>query len=130
MAGRRKQRAGTSVVSLAALNIGGGGSGDVYLAEATNVIADTARGMASWSRKIPGSISVSVGEMEAVIAASAPNARPAEYRLPHPLFGDRDYWFGPPGRPFLSPAAEASSDEAMAKYARKIDSWAAKAGFR
>jgi hypothetical protein len=126
--GRRKQRAAVRVTSLAALNFGGGG--DVYLREATEVIANTARGMASWSRQIPASMSVDVGDDMAVISAGAPNARPAELRLNHPLFGDREHWYGPPGRPFLSPAAEASSDEAMARYANKIDQMAAKAGFR
>ena len=126
----RKRGNVAAVTSLAALNLGGGG-GDVYLAEAANVIAGTARGMAgAWSRQIPAAMSVVVGDKVAVIADSAPNARPAEMRLPHPLFGDRDYWYGAPGRPFLSPAAIASSDEAMARYAKKIDAMAAKAGWR
>lgn len=54
----------------------------------------------------------------------------AEYRLSHPLFGDREHWYGPPGEPFLSPAAVSRIDAAMVKYARKLDAMAAKAGYR
>ena len=120
----------TTVVSLAQLSFGGGG--DVFLGAAAAVIADTARAMAGWSVQIPPSISTAVGDTTAVIAAGAPNARPAEYGLAHPLFGDREHWYPASGklRPFLSPAAIASGDEAMAKYFEKVDVLAARAGFR
>jgi hypothetical protein len=119
------------VTSLASLAIPGAGGGDPYLAEAAGVIADGARAMAAtWSRQIPESIGVVTSGMVATIAATAPNARPAELRLMHPLFGNRGYWYPPPGRPFLGPAADALSDEAMVRYAKKIDAMAAKAGFR
>ena len=126
------RRAARSVhaVSLSSLNLGGGG-GDVFLAEAAAVIADAARGMAgTWSRKIPASITVSAGEHVAVIAASAPNARPAEDRLMHPLFGDREHWYGPPGQPFLSPAAVSGSMRRWRDTRTKLDKMAAKAGYR
>lgn len=126
---RASPRTVTRVVALESLSIGSGG-GDPYLREAAEVIAAGARAMSSWSRQIPASITVSVGEKVAIIAAGAPPARPAELRLNHPLFGNRSHWYGPPGQPFLSPAADARSDAAMAKYATKIDMWAAKAGFR
>ena len=136
MSGTRKPRKRpaprtvTRVVALETLSLGGGG-GDPYLREAAEIIADGARAMAStWSRQVPASITVSAGEKVAIIAAGAPPARPAELRLSHPLFGNRSHWYGPPGEPFLSPAADARSDAAMAKYAEKIDMWAAKAGFR
>ena len=107
------------------------GGGDLYLREAAEIIAAGARQSAgNWSRSIPPSMRVSVGENVAIISASAPVARPAELRLRHPLFGNRAFWYPPPGRSFLSPAAIALSDAAMAKYAMKIDAMAAKAGFR
>jgi len=117
-----------SRVSAAALS---GGSGDPDLRSAADVIATGARAMSgTWSRTIPGSIGVRMDGMTAIIAAGAPVARPAEYRLRHPLFGNRDFWYGPPGQPFLSPAAIAGMDAAMAKYAVKLDRLAAEAGYR
>lgn len=104
------------------------GGGDLGAAAA--IVADKAREMAGWSQKIPPSISVSVSGRVATITADAPNARPAELRLRHPLFGDRDHWYGPPGAPFLAPAADAAAGAAMARYAQKIDGWARKAGYR
>jgi hypothetical protein len=120
----------TRVVALQSLSLGGGG-GDPDLRAAADIIADGARALSStWSRQVPGSISVAVGGRLAVISADAGPARPAELRLNHPLFGNRSYWYGPPGEPFLGPAADAKSDAAMARYAEKIDRWAAKAGYR
>lgn len=105
------------------------GGGD--LGAAAGIIADKARELAgAWSRKIPPSISVSVSGRVATITADAPDARPAELRLRHPLFGNREYWYGPPGEPFLAPAADAAGDAAMTRYAKKIDGWARKAGYR
>lgn len=104
------------------------GGGDLGAAAA--IIAGKARDLAgAWSQKIPPSISVAVSGRVATITADAPNARPAELRLRHPLFGDREWWYGPPGDKFLAPAADASADAAMARYAKKIDGWARKAGF-
>jgi len=120
----------TTVVTLAQLSFGGGG--DEFLAAAARVIADGARASAGWSRQIPPSIGVSAGDDVAIVAAGAPNARPAEYGLAHPLFGDRRYWYPASGelQPFLSPAAVACGDAAMAKYFGKVDVLAARAGFR
>jgi len=104
-------------------------SGDLGAAAA--IIADGARALAAaWSRKIPPSISVSVSGQVAEITATAPDAYPAETRAKHPLFGNRDHWYGPPGEPFLAPAADARADAAMRRYADKIDRWARDAGFR
>ena len=108
--------------------VGAVGGGD--LAAAANIIADGARELAgSWSAKIPPSISVEVHGKTATISADAPNARPAELRLRHPLFGDREHWYGPPGAPFLAPAADARAGAAMARYSKKIDRMCRKAGF-
>ena len=105
-----------------------GGGGD--LGAAAKIIADRAKELAgSWSATVPGSISVEVAGNVATISADAPPARPNELALRHPLFGNRDHWYGPNDRPFLRPAADDASDAAMARYAKKIDGWARKAGF-
>ena len=127
---RKRQGAGnvSRVTLLSGLSLGGG---DPDLRAAAEIIADGARGLAaSWSQQIPPSISVGVGDKIAIIASSAGPARPAELRLNHPLFGNRGFWYGPPGEPFLGPAADARSDAAMVRYAEKIDRWAAEAGFK
>ena len=104
------------------------GGGD--LAAAAEVIAGTARELAgAWSAKIPPSITVEVHGNTAIISADAPNARPAELRLKHPLFGNREHWYGPPGAPFLGPAADARAGAAMARYAKKLDRMCRAAGF-
>ena len=101
------------------------------LGAAAGIIADRARELAaSWSRQVPASISVEVSGKVATISADAPPARPNELALRHPLFGDREHWYGPNDRPFLAPAADQQADAAMARYAQKIDGWARKAGYR
>ena len=107
--------------------VGAVGGGD--LAAAANIIADTARELAAWSEQIPGAIQVTVSGNTAEISCDAPPAYPAETRARHPLFGDREHWYGPPGAPFLGPAADARAGAAMARYARKIDRMCRKAGF-
>lgn len=125
---RRASAPETRVVPLSALGTGGG---DKYLREAADIIARAARGFAgTWSRKIPASITVSVDADTATITASAPNARPAELRLEHPLFGNREHWYGPPGEKFLSPAVDSRSDAAAIKYSEKFDAYARKLGYK
>ena len=105
------------------------GGGD--LAAAAGVIADTARALAaSWSRQIPPAIEVEVAGNTAIISCDVGPAYPGETRARHPLFGDRSHWYGPPGEPFLGPAADASAGAAMARYAQKIDKMVREAGFR
>ena len=129
---RKRQRqgsgSGSRVVLLSGLSLGGG---DPDLRAAAEIIASGARALAgSWSQQIPPSIAVGVGDHIATISSNVGPARPAELRLNHPLFGNRNFWYGPPGEPFLGPAADARSDAAMVRYAEKIDRWAAKAGFK
>jgi hypothetical protein len=108
--------------------LGAAGGGD--LAAAAQEIADRAKELAaSWSRKIPPTITVSVSGTTATITASAPNAYPAEFRARHPLYGNRRHWYGPPGEPFLGPALDERAGAAMARYARKIDRWCRDRGF-
>jgi hypothetical protein len=128
---RPQPRTVTRVTTLGALTGGGDGSPD--LRAAAEIIASGAKTLAgTWdkTRQVVDSISVTVDGNVATITASAPPARPAELRLKHPLFGDRAHWYGPPGAPFLAPAADARADAAMARYAKKIDKWAAQAGYR
>jgi hypothetical protein len=123
---RPPPRTVSRITTLGAL--GGAGGGD--LGAAAEIIAGTARELAaSWSATVPGSISVEVHGQVATISADAPPARPNELALRHPLFGNKDHWYGPNDRPFLAPAADAKADAAMARYAKKIDGWARKAGF-
>jgi len=128
---RGKPETVTRVVSLETL----GGGGDRDLRAAAGIIAARARELSgAWSHgehgvAVPDAIGLSVSGNVAVITASAPPARPAELRLKHPLFGDREHWYGPPGEPFLGPAADEASDAAMRRYAKKIDGWARKAGY-
>jgi hypothetical protein len=105
------------------------GGGD--LGAAARSVAEEAQELASaWSAQIPPNISVEVAGRVATISADVGPARPGELRLRHPLFGDRGHWYGPPGEPFLAPAADAKADAAMARYAKKIDGWARRAGYR
>jgi len=105
---------------------------DDDLGQAARIIADGARDIArGWgSEKIPGSIYVTSDEHVATVHAAAPNARPAEFRLRHPLFGDRGHWYGPPGEPFLAPALDERIDDAMRRYANHIDRYAKKLGWK
>ncbi len=130
MAVRRTRRPNPprTVSRVTTLSVFGAG-GD--LGAAAQIVADEARRLAAaWSRQVPPSVSVSVRGRVATITADAPPARPNELALRHPLFGDREHWYGPDDRPFLAPAADAKSDAAMARYAQKIDTMCRKAGFR
>ena len=101
------------------------------LREAADVIADGARVLAgTWSRQIPPSIRVESDGKVATVSSRVGPARPAEYQLRHPLFGNRRHWYGPPGPPFLGPAADARIDAAMEKYAEKIRDVLILAGFK
>lgn len=125
-AGRSPRRqAGSRVTTVGA--VGGGELGD-----AADAIAEYARSIASgFSVQIPPRIDVRVDEDAGVatISCDAPPAYPAETRARHPLFGDREHWYGPPGVPFLGPAADVRAGAAMARYAKKIDRLCREAGF-
>jgi hypothetical protein len=128
----RPSRGGKEGLSAAApLRLFSSGSGDEYLRKAAEVVARAARTLAAgWSRKIPASVYVTVDGNVATVHAAAPDARPAEFRLDHPLFGDREHWYGPPGTPFLAPALHASIDEAMREYEKKVVVYARKLGWK
>lgn len=105
------------------------GTGD--LAAAAEIVAGEARRIAAtWSRQIPPDISVSVSGNVATISSDVGPAYPGETRARHPLFGNRRHWYGPPGKPFLVPAADLKADAAMRRYADKVDKMARAAGFK
>jgi hypothetical protein len=104
--------------------------GDLDLRAAAEIVADGAKTLAgTWSAKIPPSIYVTVDGNVATVHAAAPDARPAEFRLMHPLFGDREHWYGPPGERFLAPALDAKADAALQRYMRSVDAYAKKIGW-
>jgi hypothetical protein len=99
------------------------------LGAAAGIVADQARELAGWSRRIPADIRVEVHGNLATISSSVGPAYPNEIAgVRHPTFG-HDPWVTNQHRPFLAPAADAGADKAMARYAQKIDGWARKAGY-
>jgi hypothetical protein len=104
------------------------GGGD--LAAAAAIVYDRAKGYAAWSRKITATLTLSVSGNVATIEAPVEPGYAAEFRARHPLFGNREHWYGPPGQRFLLPAIETSMDAAMRRYAQKIDKLARAAGFK
>jgi hypothetical protein len=125
--GPRKARAPRTPGTYAS-TVGGVGGGE--LGQAAEEIAKGARELAGWSKQISGDIHVDANETTATIWTEAGPAYPAETRARHPLFGNRAYWFGPPGQRFLAPAAEERAGPALAKYAGKIDRLCREAGFK
>jgi len=126
----RRPRTARGTASYAA-TVGAVGGGD--LGAAAEEIAKGARELASpWAKTgaVVASIQVEVAGNTALITADAGAAYPAETRARHPLFGNRKHWFGPPGEPFLGPAADQRAGAAMARYADKIDALCRKAGFQ
>lgn len=111
--------------------VGAVGGGE--LVQAAEEIADGARrNAATWAKT--GAVVASIhteqsSEASVLIVADAPAAYPAETRARHPLFGNREYWYGPPGHAFLGPAADERAGAALAKYAKKVDRLAKAAGF-
>jgi hypothetical protein len=105
-----------------------GGDGDLH--EAAMVIAKDAYGRASdWSRSVPASMSVDGDDHMQTITFTAGAAYPAEFRARHPLFGNRRYWYGPPGGPYLAPAADARANDASERYAQIVDEIARENGW-
>ncbi|MEU1736462.1 HK97 gp10 family phage protein [Streptosporangium sp. NPDC020145] len=101
-----------------------------------------AKANASWSRRIPGAIRLSVsftkrrpGVALRVDGRRAPNARPLENlgkqgTFRHPLFGDRERWVSQRARPFLFSAAQAEWRPINAEIAAAVSTAARKHGFR
>ncbi len=91
------------------------------LQRAGQEIKADAQARASWSSRIPGSLTLRVqlrgarlGIVLAASSARAPHARPFEGLLNpqfrHPVFGNREAWVTQGARPFMWPAAQAGRD--------------------
>lgn len=89
-------------------------------------VAQTAKSNASWSKRIPGAIGVTVSNKGVGVRVSkkkAPhgplyergNKGSRSSSLRHPLFGNKAFWFSEPIRPFLRPAVEDHRDDATQK---------------
>jgi hypothetical protein len=87
----------------------------VTVRESAELVAVAARGLSSWSSRIPGSIRIAgTGDSAVVVAGggSAPHAPVFEHggrpgTFVHPVYGHQP-WVPQQARPFLAPAAEAS----------------------
>jgi hypothetical protein len=90
----------------------------VRMRTAGQTVAAQARSNASWSRRIPSAITVSVRQSTISLrlsAAQAPHGRLYELRKSwrHPLYGDRAHWFSQRGRPFMQPAVDARTGDVL-----------------
>jgi len=109
----------------------------VSIKESAEIVATEARGLSSWSSRIPGSIRVLGSNQKVVVragGAKAPHAAPYEnHGFPgtfrHPLFGDRDHWYPQAARPFLTPALANKSDELNRTVLANLDAAFHAAGF-
>jgi hypothetical protein len=102
----------------------------VAAAAGMGVVLRDAQGRASYSSQIPASGRVRVtaaGNPEIVF--TAPNATPIENKgkgfVRHPLFGDREHWYGGPGekgsRPaFAAPALATHQAEVLAAIEKAL----------
>ena len=97
------------------------------LREAAEIVADAAREIsASFSTRIPASIRITGGTSKVYIRAggpSAPNAYPFDTGARHPLFGNRDWWYPQPKKPFLEEAYVLTQNEMADAFALVIDDW-------
>lgn len=103
------------------------------MVEGSKLIADDVKKRtAAWSHRIPDATSVfndASGIGVVVDGAMAPSASPNEYADKHPLFGNRDYWYRTPHRPFLEESVAAVGDDATDLVANVVDDWAHAAGW-
>lgn len=111
------------------------------LLAAGRLVAEDAKGRASWSSRIPGTVRVRTSFREnrenvKVLAggSATPHARPYEglsvrgavFR--HPVYG-RDVWVAQETRPFLFPAAEANQVQAADLISSALSDAAIALGF-
>jgi hypothetical protein len=106
------------------------------------IAADAKRRAGVWSRRIPGSFTVTVTGDVALITAGGPPAPMAyTFEAPegppgvwHPVFAYQERknwtWVRQDPRPFLGPAADAMAGAAMIQYAKVTDDWCRQLGFR
>lgn len=103
------------------------------MVQAAQLLADDVRKRTSaWSHRVPGATSVfndGSGIGVVVDGALAPSASPNEFGDRHPLFGNRDYWYKTPHRPFLEESVNAVGADALDIVEGVIDDWTRDAGW-
>lgn len=91
-----------------------------HLKKSAEQIAEVARAIASrFSTRIPLATKVVVDRKGVSVqtdGVAAPNARPFEYALNHPFFGNRERWYKQPFRPYMLQAR----DRVMPQLEREI----------
>lgn len=109
-------------------------------------ILQDAKARASWSSRIPGALSTRVTGKSASSpgvdlvgkTGRAPHMRPYEgwtkggkqASFRHPLFGNRNYWYSQPARPFITPAISKGVKQFRKDVADAAVSAYKKAGFK
>lgn len=99
------------------------------LRAAGQIVATAAKGLASWSSRIPATITVQPGQNEVTVWAggsSAPHAAPYEgiagnATFRHPAYGNRNVWVTQETRPYLVPGLNNSSDQIVAEIGKALD---------
>lgn len=98
----------------------------VHIKRAADIIRDSAKGFASWSRHIPERIHTEMrdGVDGAYIIATGGQARAYELHLRHPLnYPNQEGYAKTPWRPFLSRAVDATIDQVADEIALVVDDW-------
>lgn len=97
----------------------------MHLKNGAEKIAAVAREISSvFSKRIPLATRVitdSKGVSVQTDAVEAPNARPFEYALRHPLFGDRNKWYDQPFRPYMLEARDRVMPEIEKEMAAAME---------
>lgn len=110
------------------------------LKAAAAIVAADAGVNASWSTRIPSAIVPTAGMKYAGVRINrrkAPHgslfelgSRRNRGSIRHPLFGNRDYWYSIPTRPFIAPALRADTPKVRALIIEAMRDASRKAGFR
>jgi hypothetical protein len=104
-----------------------------HLIEAAQRVADEAKSIAGkWSKTIPAAtrvVSDAKGVAVVTDGKAAPAARPNEFGLRHPLFGNREHWYRIPFRPYLLEARDRKMDEIQAAGVRALQDMTARKGY-
>jgi hypothetical protein len=109
---------------------------NVALREGAEIVAVKARGLASWSSRIPGSVRVGGAGARTVVKAgntNAPHAAAYEHHgnpgtFRHPVYGNRSVWVSQAARPFLAPALASSEPQVVQTVVKKLDTMFASHG--
>jgi hypothetical protein len=104
------------------------------LIESATIVAEEAKKVsARFSTRIPAAtrvVSDSRGVAVVTDGTLAPSARPNEFGLRHPVFGNREVWRRIPFRPYMLEARDKKMDEVADAGVKALESWTRKAGYR